>query len=192
MDLNSVDLNAIDLKINNDNYGFGAINKLNNNQSVNFVYNVESIAGEINNSSNGTLLKGFNNWKASNFGETDYTASLEVSNVYLTDTYGAGGTENKLGNGDYVISAIGIKDDKEYDYALDATNVLYYLTDANLTDYGNKKVYAKIGSSTEWTLLGTYRKDSTGNIDYIPVDNTTSYSNGVITLPSRTLQVMIT
>ena len=183
--------NEIDLNINNDSYGFGAINKINNNQDVNFVYTVESIAGDINNSYDGTLLKGFNNWYASNYGENDYTASLEVSNVYLTDTYGTGGTENKLGNNDYAITAIKIKDDKEYDYALDSTNVLYYLTDANITGYGSKKIYGKLANSNEWTLLGTYMKNGSGEIDYIPVDNTTNYSNGVITLPSNTLQVKV-
>ncbi len=183
--------NEIDLEINNDNYGFGVINKLNDGKDVNFVYSVESVADTINNSYDGTLLKGFNNWYASNYGEDDYTAGLEFGNVYLSDTFGAGGTESKLGSGDYLISASEVMDDKEYDYALDSTNVIYYLTNANISDYGNKKVYVKTGTDNNWTLVGTYKKDSNGDIDYDPVDSTTSYSAGKILLPNNTVQVKV-
>ncbi len=186
-----VNANDVKLVITDDNAGLGAINKINSYNSVGFSYTVESDSNEINEAEDGSLLKGFNNWYASNSGANDYTAVLEFTSPDLSNTYGAGGNEVALGSDDYNISSITLLNDIEYDYALDADNELYYLEEADISTYGNKSVYYKTKNSSNWILAGTYKKNSTGEIDYIAVDNNVTTDENVLSFPENTIDVKV-
>ena len=183
--------NDINLDVMDDSVGIGAINKLNNYNISELAYTVESASNEINESETGTLLKGFNNWYASNYGANEYTSVLQFTTPYLSDTYGPLGNEVMLSYEDYAITSIEFKDDIEYDYILDEDNDFYYLEEADINTYTEKKVYYQTMNSGEWILAGTYVKSADGTINYTAIDTNASYAYGMLNFPENTTQVKV-
>ena len=181
--------NDVDIALAEDGAGVGALNQLKGYNSVSFSYLVESASNDINESETGTLLKGFNNWYASNYGANDYTSVLEFGTPYFSDTYGAGGNEAILSGEDYSIYLVVLENDIEYDYALDEDNDFYYLTEADISTYSNKNLYYKTATSTDWILAGTYKKNSSGTIVFTAVDGNVIVDGNVVVFPEHTTQV---
>lgn len=183
--------NDVNLIVDNDNNGVGAINKITTYDPVTFNYTVESASNEINEAEDGTLLKGFNNWYASNEGANDYTATLEFNSPSLSDTYGDGGNEFALGSEDYALWALTILDDIEYDYKLDEQNDFYYLEEADINTYGDKSVYYKTKDSSDWILAGTYKKNANGEFVYTGIDDKVTMYDTTIYFPEFTTDVKV-
>ncbi len=156
----------------------GAINKLNNNDSVEFDWIIESAASTVGETTSG-VINAFNLWELTEEGTVDYTVELESNGGVIDDTYSGIGTQYTLGDSEYNIKSFYVEDDIEYDYVLDTASNQYYLESVSDYDtYGSKSVYIKINDGN-YQLIGTYKKTASGVV-YTASDSTT-ISNGNVT-----------
>ena len=175
-----------------DTVGIGAINNLKNKNNVNFKWLIESSAGTINSSTNG-LVKAFNLWNLTEEGTKDYTINLESNGGLLDSSYSTDTNPYYLEN-NYIIDSFYPQDDLEYDYLLDSYRYVLNLA-LDYETYTEKLVYVKIDNGN-YELIGSYKKDSSGNIVYTAIDNRTSSNISVsqenpIKLPEGTTEIKV-
>lgn len=182
----------INSNLNSLNAGVGALNKITNGTSVNFDWLIEATSSPINKTSSGNV-KAFNLWNLTNLGTSSYTVSIGSNGGVLDTLYNGMGDCFDLSD-NYKIKSFSVKDDAEYDYVLSNDEYILNLeTDTNL--YGNKDVYIKIDNGS-YELIGSYKKDVTGNIVYTANDDRTVSNNNVtasnpVILPSNVTDIKV-
>lgn len=191
----SGDNNEAQQEISDDNVGVGAINKLNNNENINLNLNIEATSSPMNVDINGQYLKGFNNFNITEKGIKNYKLELVNDKLVLDKSYNSVVSEKKLQKGDYKILSFYPFGDSEYYYTNSDEHREYYLNENVIDNYTDKDVYVEINGNS-WQKIGSYKKDSNGNINYIALDDKTTSVNNVsssnpIILPDNTTNVKI-
>lgn len=187
--------NEAQQEISDDNVGAGAVNKLNDNQNVELNLNVEATSSSMNNDINDQYLKGFNNFNITEKGTKSYKLELANDKLVIDKSYKTVVAENNLQQGDYKITSFYPIDDAEYYYTNSDEHRAYYLTENAIDSYADKNVYIQVNGNS-WQKVGTYKKDSSGNINYVASSNETTSVNNVsssnpITLPDNTTNIKV-
>ncbi len=149
----------------------GALNKLNNGDSVNFEWLMESASSNVALAPGG-YVKTFNLWNLTNEGIIDYKIELENTGGVIESSYSNSENTYTLTSDDYYIESFYPQDDVEYDYYLDIDKYkLNVVMDAST--YSDKEVYVKINDGN-YELIGSYKLNEEGNISYVANDSRTT------------------
>lgn len=167
------------------------VDKLLNNSSIDTSFILEPGVADINVTVDGNI-KAFNNYSITDEGTLDYGVTLSTDGLYLGSSYSDNSNVSKLDSGDYTISSIVLRGDVEYSYQIIDNN--YILVSDDVSSYSSKELYGMING--EWILLGTYIKDSEGNIVYTASDDKTTSNSSVsvdspIVMPDNVTDVKI-
>lgn len=172
--------------------GVGAINVLNSGSDVSFTWLMEPKSATMNQTASG-VVRAFNLFNRLDDENLEYSITMESTGVSLDSSSSESDSSYDLDSSMYQIVSFYPQDDIEYDYELVSNSyVLSEVTD--VSSYGDKDVYVYIDGT--WSLIGSYKKDSNGNINYVnendqtsAVDNVSS-SNPVI-LPSGVTDIKV-
>ncbi len=158
-----------------DDAGIGALDKIKNNKTSKYVWKTESSSNDINVTNDG-VVKAFNLWNLTNEGTTNYKVEIEHNGGVIDSSFNSVIDPYTLGNNEYEYKSFYVIDDIEYDYVLSTDR--YLLETKNISDYTPKMVYVKIDGGT-YELIGSYRKESSGNIVYVSDSSKTENNTNV-------------
>lgn len=172
--------------------GVGAVNVLNNGSNVSFTWLMEPDSVSMNQTESG-VVRAFNLFNRLDDDNTEYTITLESTGVSLDSSSSKSSNAYDLDTSMYQIVSFYPQDDIEYDYEL--VNNAYVLSSvSDISTYGDKDVYVEIDGT--WSLLGSYKKDSNGNINYVNEDDRSNSVEGVsssnpVILPSGVSDIKV-
>lgn len=170
--------NKILVDLSNSDDSVGAINKLKNNESLNYSFTVEPDTNSISVSTSGNKLKAFNNYNNTNDYNNNYKLEVMTNGLLISDSYNS--DSNNINYTNYVINSFVPNNDIEYDYEKKGST---YVLNSNLeyNNYSAKELYVKINDS--WELVGSYKKNSEGKIDFTSVSSVSSVNDVTIDNP---------
>ena len=175
-------------KVTDEQSSIGAINKLENNQTISGTMVIESSVGAINTDVDGNNVKAFNVWNLTRNGTENVVISLGSNGLYFDNRYTSDNDLQSLNGDDYKFVSMVPLDDVEYDYVA-GTQKYVLQKNEQLDVYGSKKVYAKVGD--DYQYVGEYQKGANGILFTDENGSRVVSSANPILLPEGTTDVTV-